>query len=65
MIRPIGEIFEFNGVKLQVVKSDGTCKGCYFGIPDDYSCKNDKSVPAGDCCDWISVSGSVIFKEVK
>lgn len=27
--RPIGEIFEYNGVKLKVVEGD-TCRGCYF-----------------------------------
>jgi len=29
MTRPIGEIFEYNGVKLKVVKSKN-CKRCYW-----------------------------------
>ena len=29
MIRPVGEIFEFNGVKLEVIRCAG-CEGCYF-----------------------------------
>lgn len=49
--RKVGEIFEFEGVKLQVVETDEynhSCKGCYF----HYSCsgcgsalctKNDRS----------------------
>ncbi len=64
MIRPIGEIFEFNGVKLEVVKSDGTCKGCYFDVFNDDICRN-KYKEVGACCDWIDVNGCVIFKEVK
>ena len=35
--RNVGEIFEFEGVKLQVVdvgEYDTTCKGCYF----QYNC---------------------------
>ena len=31
MERPIGEIFDFEGVKLEVVEKDGRyCEGCYF-----------------------------------
>lgn len=31
MERPIGEIFDCNGTKLEVVEKDGRyCEGCYF-----------------------------------
>ena len=34
MKKEIGEIFEFNGVKLQIVESNGYCNSCYF----NYNC---------------------------
>lgn len=30
MEREIGDIFNYNGVKLQIVKSNGYCNNCYF-----------------------------------
>lgn len=30
MERKIGDIFNYNGVKLQIVESNGYCNNCYF-----------------------------------
>lgn len=30
MEREIGDIFNYNGVKLQIVESNGYCNNCYF-----------------------------------
>lgn len=63
--RPIGEIFEFEGTKLQVVKSmDSACFGCYFNTTRECRYQNVKGLGACDKEDR-SDNNYVIFKEVK
>lgn len=62
MIRPVGEKFEFNGVKLEVVESN-CCTDCHFDR-HDISCAFDKIVEVtGDCSSEREVN--VIFKKVE
>lgn len=59
--RPIGEIFEWRGVKLQVVEHK-TCQGCYFC--DDAGCLNYRHV-TGYCGEYLrDYHKSVIFKQI-
>ena len=62
MIRPIGEIFEFNGVKLQVVKCSD-CEGCYF-CENQIDCERDDVLDITSDCSFQARTNSVIFKEV-
>jgi hypothetical protein len=69
MIRPIGEIFEFNGVKLKVVGvTHCFCDGCYYQGND---CDNLFANPyskktCGECASKRRPDGkNVIFKEIK
>ena len=65
MERKVGEIFECDGIKLQVqIQQDNEklCKGCYF-LFGPYC-----NLPDGENCDTIiPLKGKVftIFKEVK
>lgn len=63
MIRPIGEIFEFNGVKLQVVKCSD-CEGCYF-YENQIDCCDESVMDITSDCSFQARTNSVIFKEVK
>lgn len=59
--RPIGEIFEWRGVKLQVVENK-SCKGCFF---DGNECWNIDNVDAGLCyAKYRDDRKSVIFKRI-
>jgi len=62
MIRPIGEIFEFNGVKLQVVKCSD-CEGCYF-YENQIDCCDESVMDITSDCSFQARTNSVIFKEV-
>jgi len=62
MIRPIGEIFEFNGVKLQVVKCSD-CEGCYFN-ENQIDCCDESVMDITSDCSFQARTNSVIFKEV-
>ena len=68
MERANGEIFDFNGVKLQV-KDTGdsfSCYGCYFNEPKRI-CEGVKYTnQTGECFPFLRLDGkSVIFVEVK
>lgn len=63
--RPVGEIFEFEGTKLQVVKSKTyTCLGCFFN-GDNVPCVH-QNISILGACDKKDRSDNnyVIFKEV-
>lgn len=62
MIRPIGEIFEFNGVRLQVVKCFD-CDGCYF-YENQIDCCDESVIDITSDCSLYARTNSVIFKEV-
>ena len=60
MERKVGEVFEFNGVKLKTLRDDVfSCKSCYFSrnmnLCDDMSCM------------WFERTDNktVIFEEIK
>lgn len=59
--RPIGEIFECHGVKLQVIENDH-CLGCYFicGL----SCMNNRSVTGYCSYEVRNDNKNVIFKPI-
>ena len=67
MEKAVGEVFGFNGAKLQV-KDTGkriSCDGCYFNEPkrtcDGVRCTNQ----TGECFPFLRVDGkNVIFVEV-
>ena len=63
MIRQIGEIFEWNGVKLKVVKCPA-CDGCYFQ-ENGIACGEDNVYDVTSDCSIGARNYSVIFKEVK
>lgn len=68
MERAIGEVFEFNGVKLQV-KSTGcsvSCKGCYFD-KSHHVCQDMVNHVFIDFCyePYRNDGKNVIFVEVK
>ena len=61
--RPIGDIFEFEGVKLKVVKSmDSACFGCYFNTTRGCKHQNMKGLGA---CDKKDRSDSNYVKFIK
>ena len=66
MERPIGEIFDFLGVKLEVIEGEkDSCEGCYF-----YKwiiCRFDGIIDiTGNCGPtYRKDKSNVIFKEVK
>lgn len=68
MERAIGEVFDFNGVKLQVKDAVRkiSCNGCYF--LNGYKCKGkgiDCKIQIGKCfCNFRTDHKSVIFVEV-
>lgn len=64
--RKVGEIFEFEGTKLQVVKSKTyTCSGCFFN-GDNVPCVHQNISILGACDkEDRSDNNYVIFKEVK
>lgn len=64
MERKIGEIFEYEGRKLQVVENGGGCKGCYFCYKKSKYCLVDDKDKVGLCCER-SDQKEVIFKKVK
>lgn len=46
--RPIGDVFEFEGIKLKVVKSKNpSCQGCFFNTERECWCQNSKAT--GTC----------------
>lgn len=62
MEREIGEIFDYKGTRLKVVKHRG-CANCFFGH-GDYECEVERSI-AGECSiAHRNDSTSVIFQEV-
>lgn len=66
MERPIGEQFDYKGVKLKVVRaSDDYCTGCYF-YKNESSCSYSVRDAIGPCGSFTrSDLQSVIFKQVK
>lgn len=62
--RQIGEIFEYNGIKLRVEKTQkiGRCDGCYFE-----SCLHScaESIPVRGLCVDVTKNMDVIFKKVE
>ena len=61
MEREIGDIFEYFGTTLEVVKSD-ECDNCYF---NHNGCSQRFTAITGVCPDWArSDETSVSFKEV-
>lgn len=68
MERKVGEIFDFNGVKLQVKDTvhETSCNGCYF---NGSICKNNETRyinQTGECFQPCRNDGkNVIFVEVK
>lgn len=64
MERQIGEVFEYNGVKLEVIQNSA-CFECYFCKERIY-CGVLKSTILGFCDAYNRIdSRTVIFKEVK
>lgn len=61
MERKVGEVFEYNGVKLKVIKEIKICKDCYFNsIP---KCGNFIQI-RGECQSASRSDGGVIFVKV-
>ena len=64
MERKIGEIFDYEGVKLEVVES-GSCKGCYF-FKGVINCEGSIDFIEGYCGPFNRQDRkSVIFKKVE
>ena len=64
MERQIGEQFDYDGVRLEVVES-GPCKGCHFFKSTIY-CDGYKNEDVGDCGpDGRSDGKSVKFQKVE
>lgn len=64
MERKIGEIFEYEGITLEV--ADGltfTCNGCYFYDIPNHSCAESEDY-MGSCCNRITDDKDIIFKEI-
>ena len=62
--RPIGEVFEYNGVKLEVAnpKRETFCKGCYF---KETQCPKELRDIRGTCCAlYRDDKTEVIFKPI-
>lgn len=64
MERKIGEVFDYEGIELKVVKETSACDGCYFNKP--MACEDRDEEEIG-CC--INVNreddADVIFQEVE
>lgn len=58
--RPLGSIFEVDGIKYEVQRGNGNCKGC-IGCNDVNVCVN-----AGDCASFFRDDGQdIIVKRVE
>lgn len=65
MERKIGEIFDYEGKKLQVVEKNFFCDGCYFyEVGDDFCLNDDDFGKTGSCLANRSDQKEVIFQEV-
>lgn len=60
--RKIGEKFEFEDTKLQVIKKEVGCKGCYFNKKD---CKSKIVIEKIGYCAFRKDGKRVMFREVK
>lgn len=63
MERKIGEVFEWDGVKLRVEQESQACKGCYFHQLKQW-CDGNRSV-RGECQSASRSDGGVIFRKVE
>lgn len=66
MERKIGEVFDFNGVSLQVVETKGkpSCQGCYFD-DSEFGCVTREFInKIKSCYEGRSDKNSVIFKKI-
>lgn len=63
MERKIGEVFEYNGVKLRVEPEVYVCRGCYFKHDSDKWCTQYKSI-RGECQKSSRSDIGIIFKKV-
>lgn len=61
MERRIGEIFEYDGVKLKVAKETRMCDGCFF----KYNLKCRESAQIGECQSASRSDGGVVFVKVE
>lgn len=61
MERKIGEIFEYNGVKLRVEKEIRACNGCYF---KNLICDTYRSI-RGECQSASRSDGGIIFVKIE
>lgn len=61
MERKVGEIFEYNGVKLRVEKEICACNGCYF---KNLVCDTYRSI-RGACQSASRSDGGIIFVKIK
>lgn len=61
MERAVGEIFEFEGVKLRVEKEIRACNGCYF---KNLVCDTYRSI-RGECQSASRSNGGIIFVKIK
>lgn len=68
MERAVGEVFEFNGIKLQVKDTghDASCNGCYFNESVCTNYKINSIYQTGWCIRACRMDNkNVIFVEVK
>ena len=68
MERKIGEMFSYNGTKLEVVEqsneTENVCDGCYFKSNFMFLCYKNNEI-TGECCDIRRTDKKdVIFKEI-
>lgn len=66
MERKVGEVFEFNNIKLQVIENINplTCRRCYFS--DKYCFYPSIVEKIGECLDFCRLDeNNVYFKEIK
>ena len=63
MERKIGEVFEWDGVKLRVEQESQACKGCYSHQLKQW-CDGNRSV-RGECQSASRSDGGVIFRKVE
>lgn len=63
MERKIGEVFEWDGVKLRVEQESRACNGCYFHQLKKW-CDGNRSV-RGECQSASRSDGGVIFRKVE
>lgn len=64
MERKIGEVFEYNGVKLRVEPEVYVCRGCYFKHDSDKWCTQYKSI-RGECQKASRSDRGIIFVKVE